>query len=314
MGQTKGVEERLIAEAQNKQRLLEEGHKAELARFVQDLDARKAAQLKELEDGLQRQIQAALNTTKKDINGIETEMNNRKMQLMQQAQTQTAKDVDRLSALAVEAKLVPSTTRTIIETNTATGTVLAVAAGGSISTGQATAQSISQPNIVAKPAEGRVTQETDVTTGTLRRNDNDRAVGTGAIVDTMTSVTQRPQEGQVLSSTQNLGGTSATATSNAENAGDRNLSSGSRPITTTSVAPSTASLGPKPHIDAAYGRPVNSDLAKDSKIDPNATSYDKSQLQGDSASGTGKHESILSKVKHAITGEPKTSSANKNKV
>jgi hypothetical protein len=194
MTQTKGVEQRLIAEAQANQRIMEEEHKVLLAKKVQELDANKARQLKELEDGLQRQIQAALNSTKADINGIETEMNNRKMSLLQQQQLRAAKDVDRLSSLAVEAKLVPSTTRTVIETNTRTGTIIAVAAGGEISTGQASSQSISSAHVQAVPAAGTLTQATGVRTGDIVTNGTHDKVGSGAIVNTITQVTQGTQQ------------------------------------------------------------------------------------------------------------------------
>jgi hypothetical protein len=199
LGQTKAVEERLVAEAQAQQKLYEEQHKGELSKLVQELDAKKAMKLKELEDGLQRQIQAALNTSKRDINNIESEMNKRKMALMTQAQAQTAKDVDRLSNLAVTAKLVPSTTRTIIETNTGTGSIIAVAGGGEISTGSAAAQSIKTESVQAAPAPGTLVQTTDVKTGDIRRNDNDARVGQGAIVSTMSEVSQAPHAGQDLS-------------------------------------------------------------------------------------------------------------------
>jgi hypothetical protein len=199
LGQTKSVEERLVADAHAQQQLLEEAHKGELSRMVQELDAKKAMKLKELEDGLQREIQAVLNTSKRDINDIESEMNKRKMALMTQAQTQTAMDVDRLSNLAVTAKLVPSMTRTIIETNTGTGSIIAVAGGGEISTGSAAAQSIKTESIQAAPVPGTLVQTTDVKTGDICRNDNDAKVGQGAIVSTMSEVSQAPHAGQDLS-------------------------------------------------------------------------------------------------------------------
>lgn len=315
LSQTKGVEERLVAEAQAKQKLMEEGHKVELARMVQQLDASKAKQLKELEDGMQRQIQAALNSSKKDINDIESEMNKRKMSLMQQAQLQTSKDIDRLSNLAVTAKLVPSTTRTVIETNTSTGTVIAVAAGGEISTGSASAQTFRSANVVAVPTAGTLTQESDVLTGSMVKNNTNQVVGEGAIVDTMTQVTQAPHVAQPLGGQRAAVDTASRSSSTTYSDStaprtdiNRSTDSTSMParapidhqtnatsndhITTTGVVHNT---GDTKKIDAAYGKPLahNADFNK----------------HADTTSG--KHESLLSKVKHAITGEPKSTDAHK---
>lgn len=57
LAQTKGMEEQLIAGAREKQKALDASHAGELQKLVQEMDLRKAKELKELEDGLQRQIQ-----------------------------------------------------------------------------------------------------------------------------------------------------------------------------------------------------------------------------------------------------------------
>lgn len=321
METTKGLEQRLVNEAQAEQRLLEDQHKVELARLVQDLDAKKSMRLKELEDSLQQKIQNALNATKKDISGIESEMNNRKMALMSQAQAQTAKDVDRLSTLAVEAKLVPSKTRTIIETNTETGTIIAVAGGGEISTGQASAQNISSANIEAVPTRGTISQGAQVITGDIRRNDNDRKVGEGAIVNTMTEVSQKPHltervGGQGLAT--GATGTTATASSDRLDGGRAHTDAplpiaGGGNVGVTSVA---AGDGSKPHIDAAYGKPLTKPVDSsvrhhDKRLEHTAT--DPAYQKHATTEPTHK-EGLLGKIKHAITGEPKTSDARNHKV
>jgi len=191
LSQTKTMEEQLVLGAKEKQKALDASHSGELAKLVQQLDLRKAAELKELEDGLQRQIQATLSNSKAEINRIESDMNNKKMELLKQSQLKSAKEIDALSNLVVETKLVPSQTRTVIETNTETGNVLAVATGGNIATGSAQAESYSSQKIAAVPAAGVLGQVSDVKVGELRRDGDNRKVGEAAIVNTMTDVKQR---------------------------------------------------------------------------------------------------------------------------
>ncbi len=59
LAKTKAMEEALVAGAKEKQKALDAWHSGELAKLVQEMDQRKAAELKELEDGLQRQIQVS---------------------------------------------------------------------------------------------------------------------------------------------------------------------------------------------------------------------------------------------------------------
>lgn len=92
----------------------------------------------------------------KEINRIESEMNDKKMQLLKQSQLKSAKDIDQLTNLVVETKLVPSQTHTVIETNTNTGNVLAMAAGGNISTASAGAESYNSQKIATVPNAGRL--------------------------------------------------------------------------------------------------------------------------------------------------------------
>jgi len=199
LAKTKGMEEQLVAGAREKQKALDAKHSGELAKLVQEMDLRKAAELKELEDGLQRQIQAALTTSKDEINRIESEMNKRKMDLLKQSQLRNAKEIDQLSNLVVETKLVPSQTKTVIETNTETGNIVAVATGGSIATGSAQADTHSSARIAAIPNAGELRQAAEVTTGDMIQDATGRKVGEGAIVNTMTNVAeqqqQRPQQG-----------------------------------------------------------------------------------------------------------------------
>jgi hypothetical protein len=194
LAQTKGMEEQLVAGAKEKQKALDAKHSGELAKLVQQLDLKKAAELKELEDGLQRQIQAALTTSKNEINRIESEMNKRKMDLLQQSQLRSAKEIDSLSNLVVETKLVPSQTKTVIETATNTANVIAVATGGSISTGSAAAQTHDSAKIAAIPNAGQLSQAAEVTTGDMIQDATGRKVGEGAIVNTMTNVTEQPKQ------------------------------------------------------------------------------------------------------------------------
>ena len=192
LGQTKSMEEALVLGAKEKQKALDASHSGELAKLVQQMDLRKAAELKELEDGLQRQIQAALTQSKAEINRIETDMNNKKMELLKRSQLMSAKEIDALSNLVVETKLVPSQTRTVIETNTNTGNVIAVATGGHIATGSAQAESYSSQKIAAVPNAGELRQGTDVTRGDMIQDATGRKVGEGAIVNTQTRVSEQP--------------------------------------------------------------------------------------------------------------------------
>lgn len=296
--QTKAVEQRLVAEAQQRQRLLEESHKVKLSKLVQELDVEKAKLLKEIEDGLQRQIQAALTTSKNDINAIETEMNNRKMALLQQQQLRTGKEIDRLSNLAVEAKLIPSITRTVIETNTETGTVLAVAAGGQISTGQASAQTISSAAIEAKPVAGTVVQATQAQTGDIVTDRTNQKVGNGAIVSSMTEVVQNKQEGERLSG-QPIG--LSNNLQNPTNMPAGTVHSVNNPITSQIHHP-VQHTTEKPHIDAAYGKPLTKPATASADYNKHSTEQHAHK------------EGLLSKVKHAITGEPRSTDATSKRV
>jgi len=57
LAQTEAYEKQLVEGAKQKQAALDASHAAELQKAVQDMDLAKAKELKELEDGLQRQIQ-----------------------------------------------------------------------------------------------------------------------------------------------------------------------------------------------------------------------------------------------------------------
>jgi hypothetical protein len=118
-------------------------------------------------------------------------MNAKKMELLKQSQLKSAKEIDALSNLVVETKLVPSQTRTVIETNTNTGNVLAVATGGQIATGSAQAESYSSQKMAAIPNAGELRQGADVTRGDMIQDSTGRKVGEGAIVNTMTNVSEQ---------------------------------------------------------------------------------------------------------------------------
>lgn len=231
-------------------------------------------------------------------------MNKRKMELMAQAQAQTAKEVDKLSSLAVEAKLVPSVTRTVIETNTETGRVLAVASGGQIATGAASAIAVGGEQIRAVPTAGTLTQATDVTVGTLNRTTDNKVVGTGAIVDTQTRVDQRGAQPLAGSTTGVSTGTSGISHFTGTTSG---VSTGVAPTVAQNIS-TTSVVGEKAHhaIDSA-ARPASGNTSLAYKQGATADPYDKHH--------DGHHkESLLSKVKHAITGEPKSSHAHNSRV
>lgn len=162
--------------------------------MVADMDARKATQLKDLEDGLQRQIQATLTASKNDIHRVESEVNNRQMELLKRAQLKSAKEIDQLTNLVVETKLVPSQTRTVIDTNSETGRVMAVATGGEISTGTAAAQTHSSQRIAAIPNAGELRQGGQTVDGDIVHNESGKKVGEGAIAQSLTRVTQQGQQ------------------------------------------------------------------------------------------------------------------------
>jgi hypothetical protein len=202
--QTKAMEEQLIQGAKERQRQLDVSHTGELEKIVRELDLRKAAELKELEDGLQRQIQATLSTSKAEINRIESQMNQRKMDLLKQSQLKSAAEIDALSNLVVETKLVPSQTRTVIETNTSTGNVIAVATGAQIATGAAQADSYSSQKIAAVPNAGELTQQSDLTRGDMIEDRSGRKVGSGRITNTMTGVTEQKSQAQTQGGNQDV--------------------------------------------------------------------------------------------------------------
>ena len=145
----------------------------------------------------------------------------------------------------------PSQTRTVIETNTATGSVIAVAAGGHIATGSAQSESYSSQKIAAVPVAGVVGQASDVKVGELRRDADNIKVGDAAIVNTMTTVNQAQQvQQQPIMTTQQpimttqtqqpiLGGNTTTASSGLMQKEQH-----------------TSSIGSK-HVDASYGSKVN---------------------------------------------------------
>jgi hypothetical protein len=310
-------------EAQAKQRKLEDNHKLELGRLVEDLDRKKSRDLKELEDSLQRQLQAALDTTKNDINNIESEMNKRKMDLLKQMQLQTAKDVERLSSLQVQARLIPSTTRTVIETNTETGLIRAVAGGGNISTGSAESQSSGGPSVRAVPLESKVSQEkqpliNDANKGdhimgsmtqmntTLGPDGTARPLGASGLLPTDQATEKAALEREALKERDrpNEKGIGYTGTDKPHHMGEKQFTTPSdrgSHITATSVAAppmaattsgtSTVNTDNPKHIDASYGR----DLKSGENTDLNKT--DEAGV---------KREGLMSKLKHAITGEPRT--------
>lgn len=207
--QTQAMEQSLIKEAQERQKALDQGHTGEIEKLVRALDLKKAQELKDLEDGLQRQIQGVLSASKQDIHKVESEMNQRKMQLLQSAQVKSANEIDHLSNLVVQTKLVPSQTKTTIQTRTDTGHVVAVASGGEISTGSAASQSIGQAASIAVPNQGRVVQDAEVIKGDMVSDRTGNVVGKGEIVNSLTQVTDKPvQQGQ---GQQQYGGTAAAA-------------------------------------------------------------------------------------------------------
>jgi len=64
------MEEQLIAGAREKQKALDASHAGELQKLVQDMDLRKAKELKELEDGLQRQMQVRSGCNRRALSGL----------------------------------------------------------------------------------------------------------------------------------------------------------------------------------------------------------------------------------------------------
>ena len=193
--ETKRSQEAIIANAKERQAALDTSHAADLQRMVKDMDARKATQLKDLEDGLQRQIQGILTASKNEINRVETEVNNKQMELLKQSQKKSAAEISQLTNLVVETKLVPSQTRTVIDTKSETGNVMAVATGGQISTGSAAAQTHSSQRIAAIPNAGELRQGGQTIDGDIIRNDTGRKVGDGSIGQSLTRVTQQGQPG-----------------------------------------------------------------------------------------------------------------------
>ena len=57
LAQTEAYEKELVAGARAKQAALDASHAGELQKLVENMDLQKAKELKELEDGLQRQMQ-----------------------------------------------------------------------------------------------------------------------------------------------------------------------------------------------------------------------------------------------------------------
>lgn len=227
---TRGMEQQLVEAAKIKQRELDEAHVKELQQKVQAMDLQKAAALKELQDSMQQQIQvsdalhsatskreavsasfrlrpqthstlplccmlvtpqAQLTKSKSEINRIESEINTKKMDLLKQSQLRSAKEVDQMSNLVCEAKLVPSKTRTVIETKTDTGNVIAVATGGNISTGSAQSENYSSQRMAAVPNLGQVQQQSAYVKGDLVEDRTGRKVGAGEGAATVTEVVKQ---------------------------------------------------------------------------------------------------------------------------
>ena len=59
LAQTEAYEKELVAGARAKQAALDASHAGELQKLVENMDLQKAKELKELEDGLQRQMQVS---------------------------------------------------------------------------------------------------------------------------------------------------------------------------------------------------------------------------------------------------------------
>jgi len=315
---TKAMEEALVLGAKEKQKTLDASHQGELAKLVQELDLRKAAQLKELEDGLQRQIQQTLSSSKADINRVESEMNAKKMDLLKQSQLKDAKQIDQLTNLVVETKLVPSQTRTVIETNTDTGNVVAVATGGHIATGSAQAESYSSQKIAAVPAAGVLGQASDVTRGDMIQDATGRKVGEGAIVNTQTRVAAGAQQPLVAGQQQQHTATVAHPHTGVAHTGVAHT--GAAPIGVAHTGPthtSTAPIAGAPIAsgglaDAAISR--KTDLhSKEADHQLHAVHKDNTALahghhaasSHDGAPGTEHKHGLLCKVQHALGMETK---------
>ena len=234
-------------------------------------------------------------------------MNNRKMNLLKESQLKSAKEIDALSNLVVETKLVPSQTRTVIETNTNTGNVVAVATGGNISTGAAQAEAYQSQKIAAVPARGVVGQEKDVKVGALVQDSTGKRVGDAAIVSTLTEVSDRERLGGALASKQGqpLPQQPANATVDAPYGQQHGLGSSSRGGDKAAHAQERrlddrdsslhkerhdpTSVGDKGrHVDAAYGKHSTAEPAH--------------------------KEGLMSKVKHALGVEPKSTDATNRRV
>lgn len=240
---TKRAEQAIIANAKERQAALDTSHAADLQRMVADMDARKATQLKDLEDGLQRQIQGVLTASKNDINRVESEVNNKQMDLLKRSQLKSAKEIDQLTNLVVETKLVPSQTRTVIETNTETGNVMAVATGGQISTGSAQAQTHSSQRIAAIPNAGELRQGGQTIDGDIIHNDSGRKVGEGAIAQSLTRVTQQGQQGSTQGQGQDVNVRAAPMRNNLPAGGQQQPISSSATTTGQSGTYSNAPVG-----------------------------------------------------------------------
>lgn len=312
--QVKLLEEQLRKQTLGQQNKIEEDHKAKLARMVQELDAEKAAKLKELQDGLQRQLQSSLTTSQKDIALVETRMNNEKMQLLKEAQMRSAKEVAGISSLQVESGLKPSVTRTVIETQTVAGAVKAVASGGQISTGSASAETYSSGRIEAVPTAGQLKQETDVSVGDMVNRSTGQKVGTGAIVNTETTVTERPVAGGITSGTTHLpSGGIHSGSHLSSGSTSTGLGHGAAAGTTAGMSshvPNTGAFAPKD----PYGKIDNMKTSGDPAWQKNQLPVD-THNKHDATTDTHHKQGLLSKVKSALgghSGEPKSTDATRH--
>ena len=148
-----------------------------------------------------------------------------------------------MSNLVCEAKLVPTQTRTVIETKTDTGDVIAVATGGDISTGSAQAENVSSARMAAVPNLGQVQQQSAYVAGDILERPSGRKVGAGEGAATVTEVVKQHSAGAV----------------------DPQKQTTQQPLANSAIVNPLATSGPGIHanpqhktVDAAYGKHLDS--------------------------------------------------------
>jgi len=137
--ETQQQQEKMLIDAQNRQKVIDQEHKQRLQKCIEQLDQIKAAKLAELEKDLHIQQGAILNSAKLQVDRLNNEANQLKINVLKEAGEQVKHDIanltDQVATLGQQEAqhCIQSTTTTTITTESqATGETSVQNAGGII--------------------------------------------------------------------------------------------------------------------------------------------------------------------------------------